>query len=265
MRICFLLERGTPPRLNPVIAGCASLLEARGARVELVYPEEELWRLDAMAVDADLYLLKSDSELSLSLALGLAANGAAVLNAPESCLLAKDKATAAATLIAAGIPTPRSLVAAAPDRLGASLAAGPLILKAPRGYHGVGLTVAHAPADLPAADAYPELVFAQRYLDSARCDLKVLGIGDEVFAVRKAFAAGSFLQAGTLTDVSPELERLARACAAEFGLRLYGLDVAEGAEGLQVVDVNYFPGYRGVPRAAERLADFIEAAALTGR
>ncbi len=254
VRICFLLERGSPPRLNPILAEAFSLLEGCGAKVTTVYPEEELVRLDTLSVEADLYLLKSDSEMALSLATALERLGGRVLNRSSACILAKDKLLAAATLVRAGLPFPRSVAAARPAQLASRVAAGPLILKAHRGYHGVGINVAERPEALPPEAAYPDLVFAQAYLARARKDLKVFGIGDEIFGVRKTFAADSFLRAGEPVPLSPEVQDIARRCSQAFGLTLFGLDIAEDEGALSLIDINYFPGYRGVPDAAQRLA-----------
>ncbi len=59
--------------------------------------------------------------------------------------------------------------------------------------------------------------------------------------------------------IGPECEprELTRRCSQAFNLELYGLDIAEDGEALSVIDVNYFPGYRGVPGAAQRLAAHI--------
>jgi ribosomal protein S6--L-glutamate ligase len=170
-----------------------------------------------------------------------------VLNCCSASARAKDKVLAAMTLLRAGIPAPRSLVAAQADQLAAEVANGPLLLKPHRGYHGAGVRVADTPATLPPAGAYPDLVFAQDYLAGARTDLKVFVIGDEVFGVRKAFGPDSFLQAGEPVLLSAEIENIARHCGEAFGLGLYGLDIAEDETGLYVLGVNYFPGYRGVP------------------
>jgi ribosomal protein S6--L-glutamate ligase len=259
--VCFLLERGVPPRLNPVFAEVFRLLERQNVAVTVRYPEEELIRLDTLGVNADLYLLKSDTELALSLATALEGIGGRVLNAAQSCALAKDKIVAAAILERAGIPTPASVAAASPRQLTSHLHDGPLILKAHRGYHGAGLAVVNRPEELPGDDAYPDVVFAQKYLDRARRDLKIFAIGGEVFGVRKAFSNESFLRSGEPTALASEVERLAHACGQAFGLELYGLDIAEADDGPYVVDVNYFPGYRGVPDAAHRLAHHIASAA----
>jgi ribosomal protein S6--L-glutamate ligase len=256
-RVSFLMERGTPPRLNPIMADAFKLLEARQIQVDVRFPEDELLRLNDLRLDADVYVLKSDTELSLSLALSFEQLGARVLNRASASLLAKDKILAAATLARAGLPAPRSLAAAQPAQLAGQLAR-PLILKPHRGYHGAGVAVAHARDELPAASAYPEVVFAQDYLADARLDLKVFVIGEQVFGVRKAFAGDSFLRAGEPTPLTPEIEDIARRCGQAFGLELYGLDIAEDPErGPRIIDVNYFPGYRGVPDAALKIADYV--------
>ena len=265
-RVCFLLERGNPPRLNAIIAEAFERLEAQQIEVVVRFPEEELVQLDTFKIEADLYVLKSNTELALSLATAYERIGARVLNRARASAMVKDKLLAAAILAREGIPAPRSLAAGEPHQLVEHVAADrPLILKPQRGYHGAGVAVAEHPSALPAADVYPEVVFAQEYLADARRDLKVFAIGDEVFGVRKAFAPDSYLRAGEPTPLSAEIEHIARTCGAAFGLEMYGLDVAEDPHaGPRVIDVNYFPGYRGVPDAARRVADYIAHAVREG-
>jgi ribosomal protein S6--L-glutamate ligase len=257
MRACFLLERGSTPRSNVVLAELFTLLARRGVAATLRYPEDELVRLDTLAVESDLYLLKSDTELALSLATAIEALGAKVLNRADASAAVKDRIVAAAVLHRAGIRTPRSLAASQPGLLASHLNSGPLILKAHRGYHGAGLTVVDRPDALPAPGSDTDVVFAQRYLEGARADLKVFAIGDEIFGVRKSFSPDSILRYGDPEPISADIEQMARACGQAFNLQLYSLDVAEADDGPYVVDMNYFPGYRGVPNAARRLADYI--------
>jgi ribosomal protein S6--L-glutamate ligase len=260
--VCFLLERGTPPRRNPVIQETISLLERWGVTVRTQYAEEAVLRLDRLAVEADLYLLKSNTDLAFSLATALEAMGAHVLNTCAATWRARNKVLAAATLLGAGLPTPRSVAAGHPAQLRAEVAARrPLILKPHRGHYGLGIRVARTPAELPAAEDFAdrEVVFAQHYLAGARTTLKVCAIGDAVIGIRKPFVPGnSYAQGGEPWPLAPEVEELARCAGRAFGLELYGLDLAEGEDGAQwIVDVNAFPGYRGVPDAAYRLADHI--------
>lgn len=257
MKISFLLERGLPPRTNPIMSDVFHRLERLGIEVEIRYPEEELARLDTLAADADLYVLKSDTEMALSLATALAGMGARVINSLDATLLAKDKVLAAAVLGRAGIPAPASFMARRAAPLRSRVERGALILKPYRGYHGVGITVAERPEQLPNDGDDAEFAFAQEYLANARRDLKIFAIGEEIFGVRKEFASGSFLNGGEPAHLSAEVVSMARKCGEAFGLELYGLDIAEEKHGAFVVDVNYFPGYRGVPEASRRLADYV--------
>jgi ribosomal protein S6--L-glutamate ligase len=267
-RVCFLLERGIPPRRNLVVEATVALLEERGVTVRTIYPEEVLLRLDTLAVEADLYLLKSNTELALSLATALEEIGARVLNTCAATERTTNKVLAAATLLAAGLPTPRSLATGQPLRLAGEVEAnGPLILKPHRGHYGLGIVVAHTSSDLLASDACADsdVVFAQHYLPHARTDLKVFAVGDQVFGVRKRFVAGeSFAQVGEPSGLSPDLEEIARRVGRALGLELYGLDIVEESDADYVVDVNSFPGYRGVPDAAGRLTDHILRRAVRG-
>lgn len=130
-----------------------------------------------------------------------------------------------------------------------------------RAEHYLYVLKSETPEALLGEAIYPDVVFAQRYLSHARRDLKVFGIGEKFFGVRKAFGADSFLRAGEPARLSPEVEDLARGCGRAFGLELYGLDLAEEEDGPYVIDVNYFPGYRGVPDAGRHLAEYILRAA----
>lgn len=258
MKISFLLERGTPPRMNPIYAATCELLEARGLQVAIRYPEHELTRIDTLSVDSDLYVLKSNTSLAFALASVLHHLGAPLLNRYAACLATRDKVVTAAVLAAGDIPMPRSLLAAEPAQLAAELSAGPLIFKPHRGTYGRGVAVADSRSSLPSAEVFPELAFAQQYLARARTDLKVFAIGDDLFGVRKPFAADSFLNAGEPVSLSPEVQDIVHRVGHALGLELYGVDLAEDEDGVYVFDVNTLPGYRGVHEAPRRLAAYID-------
>lgn len=88
---------------------------------------------------------------------------------------------------------------------------------------------------------------------------------------RKLYVAGSWvaglLKPSTLTqehttdgdpfEVDPTLVDLARVATSRLDLHLAGVDVVLGPDGPAVVDVNAFPGYRGVDGAAPAVADHL--------
>ena len=259
MRIELWLEPRSMDRPSSLIRALGAELRRRGATVAVRCPERSLARVDRLQVDADLYLVKSDTELALGLAGALEGRGARVVNAPVAMRHAKDKVVAAAILQDAGLPTPRSYVAVRPDQLG-MLPWAPLVVKPPRGYHGADVVTVLTPDALPEAARYPEAVFAQR-LVGGPADLKIVGVGETVRGLRKPFSSRSFLTAGRPITLDPALEALGRRCAHAFGLDLWGIDVIESEIGPIVVDVNSFPGYRGVPDAAGLIADHVLAGA----
>jgi glutathione synthase/RimK-type ligase-like ATP-grasp enzyme len=260
MKAVFVLERGTPPRINPVFAETASLLEARGVTTRLWFPEHELTRIDRLSVDADVYLLKSNTSLAISLMTVAERLGARVVNRVSASQTVRDKVVTAAILVRAGVPAPDSVLASEPCHLAAAVATRPLIFKPHRGAYGRGIAVADSQETLPASTQYPDLVFAQDYLCGARTDLKVYAIGDELFGVRKAYGSDSYLDSGDATRLSTEVESIVRRTGEALGLELFGVDLAEDDCGVSVIDVNMTPGYRGVPDAPQRLAAYIERA-----
>lgn len=92
-------------------------------------------------------------------------------------------------------------------------------------------------------------------------DLKVYVIGDEVFAVRRKFPAESYEdKLGQPCIVDEGIRKIALRIGDLFNLQIYGIDVIEHREGFDIIDVNYFPGFVGVPKASEKLAGYLYAA-----
>jgi ribosomal protein S6--L-glutamate ligase len=151
-------------------------------------------------------------------------------------------------------------VTSEPGSLAPLLDGGPLIVKAPRGSQGRGITVARRPDDLaPLPAGRPWL--AMRYHAPDGPDHKLYRIGDEVFGVRRTFPARTYEdKLGRPFAVSPELRELVLRCGEVFGISLYGVDVVFSAGQPWVVDMSSFPGFKGVPDAGARLAAYLVAA-----
>jgi ribosomal protein S6--L-glutamate ligase len=188
-------------------------------------------------------------------------HGTRLLNSYRSCMLTQNKIVAARLQHAAGIPTPPCWVTGDLTLLRDLAAERPLIIKPYLGHRGAGLRIVRKPADLDGLPVPDTPVLIQEYMPGRREHLKVYVVGGNVFAVRKRFSADSFTQPGRPCRVSTEVREIALRCGQAFGLGLYGLDIVESARGLWVVDLNTFPGYKGVPGVAPLIADFIAQAA----
>ena len=149
--------------------------------------------------------------------------------------------------------------------LEAAVAAQPLIIKPYLGYSGTGVRLVRTARELAALPPPQGPVLIQEYVPGRGDDLKVYVAGDDVFAVRKPFSPTSFIVPGRPVPVTPAVRDLALRCGQVFGLGLYGVDIVEGVDGPWVVDVNTFPGYKGAPGAAARIADYIADYALGRR
>jgi ribosomal protein S6--L-glutamate ligase len=234
------------------------ILERRGFQVESGIPEEAVARPDRLRIEHDLYILKSHTELALSVAGVFETLGAHLLNPYPSCITTQDKIVASRRLSAAGVPVPRCWITGDAALLAPIAEETPLIVKPHRGHRGAGISVVRNSAELAALQLPDGPVLIQEHVAGSGEDVKVYVVGEDVFAVRKHFSPTSFTRPGRSCAVSPELREIALACGRTLGLGLYGLDALETDEGPMVVDVNYFPGYKGVPGAAPLIADYIE-------
>ena len=258
MKIHFLLNERVHPEPNPIFAAVMQMLQRRGFAVSGGIAEERLCAADDIHAIHDLYVLKSQTELSLSLAGILHHRGARILNPYPACAVLQNKIVAANRLAEAGVPLPRSWVTADLRLLRELAAAMPLIVKPYRGHRGAGIRVLRSPDELGHGVATPQPVLVQQFIAGTGDDLKVYVVGDDVFAVRKPFSAKSFSGTGVPCTVSPLVRDIALRCGRAFGLGLYGIDLIEGPDCPVVVDLNYSPGFRGVPDAAPLIARYIE-------
>lgn len=259
MRLHFVVNRRVPPVPSPVLVEVFALLRRRGFTVTQAIPEDILTRPDMVRAEADLYVVKSHTELAFSVAGALHAAGATQLNPYPAWVATQDKIVASRHLRAAGVPVPRSWVTADLSLLADVVARTPLVVKPHRGHRGAGIRVARDPQELAAVTLGAEPVIVQEHIAGPGTDLKVYVVGDDVFAVRKAFSPTSFSQSGQACLVDDELADIARRCGRALGLGLYGVDVIESPAGPVVVDVNTFPGYKGVAHPAPRIAAYIAA------
>jgi ribosomal protein S6--L-glutamate ligase len=259
MKLFFMVVRRVPPVPSPILVETYDRLRARGYEVGESIAEEILTRCDDVDVTEDLYILKSHTELSLSLAGALYTRGAGLLNPYPSCALTQNKIIVSRLLSEAGVPAPRSWVTADYSLLREIAAEMPLIIKPYMGHRGAGITKITNPDELAelAAPEYPMII--QELIPGHGEDLKIYVVGDEVHGVQKPFSVTSFSVPGRPVQISDEVRDLARRVGKICGLGLYGLDIIESPRGPFVVDVNYFPGYKGVPNAAEMIADYIHA------
>ncbi len=277
MRICFLME---PPRSkSSVTYDVLNGLQSGGADVEVVTERSGLVDLQNFKFDYDIYLFKSHSPLAESLAAAAHYRGARLFNEYPATMKVRDKALTATMLLQAGIPTPRTFITDSIETLRPVVRQMPIVVKPWRGRRGQGIEVCLDEAQFDdlikrrasngAADdddgggedgtALGErLIFAQEYEEHEPFDYKAYAIGDYVHSIKRIFPAKTKEEKlGVPVGENPELELLVRRCGRLFGLQLYGVDLVKTPKGFSVIEVNCFPGYKGVPQGGDRISQFI--------
>ncbi len=258
MKLHFMIVRRVPPVPSPVLLEAYEILRGRGYTITEDIAEEILQRSDLMKIEADIYLLKSHTELSLALAGILFTQGANILNPYISCSLIQSKIITSKLLGKAGIPAPDSWVTGDLSLAKSLLERHPLIIKPHMGHRGAGVHLCRTSEDIDKIPAPVTPMIIQEAIPGPGEDLKIYCVGGQVYGVKKQFSEQSFTVAGRHVEITEEVRRISQKVGEVCGLGLYGLDIIESDRGPVVVDVNYFPGYKGVPNAAGMIADYID-------
>ena len=187
--------------------------------------------------------------------------GVRVVNPPKAIEAAVDKFLCSARLAAAGLPTPRTIVC---QDAGAAVDAfetlgGDVVLKPLFGGEGRGLVriddgdlLVRAARLLSSNGA---AIYLQEFIRHAGCDLRVLLLGDQSWAVRRTNRADWRTNAARGATVrehlaTPEQLDLARRAATVVGATFAGVDLVEDEAGRTLVlEVNAVPGWKSLAAA----------------
>ncbi len=255
MKIGFILGHQQPSArswLYQVIA----LLRSWGGVVDEIYPGKGLMDLSKVCVKHDLYVLKpSDSDLALSYAGILHGLGARILNSYPVSAMLRDKVLTTQKLQKAGIPVPHTVAVLKAEQVRELLDTGPLIVKPYRGHLGQGVRLIRSRDDIRPLEG---VHLAQRYHPPDGLDRKIYSIGGRIFGVLRRFPAQTYAEkTGIPFMVEPELSGLIKRCGDVFDIDTFGVDVIVSDGKPYVVDMSAFPGFKGVPDAAARIADYL--------
>lgn len=187
--------------------------------------------------------------------------GIPTLNNPAATTICDDKALSSLTLAAAGLPTPRTLLAYSVDSaIAACEAIGyPAVLKPVTGSWGRLLAKVNGPEQARAILTQKEelgsfhhaIFYVQEFIPKPDRDIRAYVVGDRVLAASYRTSAHWITNAARGAKslpcpITPEIEGMAlRACEA-VGARLAGVDLIETDSGLQIVEVNTGGEFRGL-------------------
>lgn len=260
-RICFLMEFRGDGYVHPVMSSVVRNLEREGFVVHTRIAEDHAWPIDDLRVEYDLYVLKSSSPMTDQVASLLAANGARTLNDIAAIQCIRNKVRVDKFLRDRGVPIPPAYLASPHALAEVVRDRGPLILKPIAGRHGVGVRVVRDPVELH-TENQDELLYAQEFKAGDGFDRKVYVIGSECWASKKVFESGrSFLNHAEPVRLTPAMRDIAMRTGEILGLDIFGVDMIESSDGLWVVDVNGFPGFKGLPGIDPVISNYIARSA----
>lgn len=206
----------------------------------------------------DLVLPRSRHPFALALLKEAEVRGAVTVNPWNAVIKARNKVRGTLALARRGIPVPPTFLAHRPgDLVGLERRFFPLVLKPYQGDNARGIVIVTHPDQLAALEWPGVMVLAQPFLDVGGTDLKLYVVDDTVWATNRPSPLLLDDSVPITAKVTPELRDLALACGRAFGLRLFGIDVLQTAQGPIVVDVNDFPNYTGVDDAAATIGSLL--------
>lgn len=257
LKIGFFLRHSRYLDSSPPMKEMLQRLAARDVVIETIAPDSQVVELDTFEPRCDLYLLKPGSDANLSLAGVLEARGARILNDWRSSSLVQDKIQATARLLEAKLPVPESFVCGSARLVMRQAGLAEVYTKPHRGSYGEGVEkIADVAQERVSSSTAPQLI--QQAVPSDGMDTKVYVIGDHVFAIKRPFPALTLKdKLGHPCEVTESIRRLALTVGRLFDLKIYGVDMLDTAQGLFIVDVNYFPSFIGVAEAPAYLAEYI--------
>jgi glutathione synthase/RimK-type ligase-like ATP-grasp enzyme len=252
-----------------------SALESAGCHVPLVVPDaNHAFDIPSEAPPWDAVLSRGRDLAGLGMLAAVSALGVIAINTPESIELVRNKIAMYGVLLEQDLPLPKTWFAsdAGAFRL-LPLDSFPLVVKPFDGDGSAGLALLTRPGDvdlLPDLERKQSVYLAQELLQTDGWDLKLYGIGNHVWAVRKPSPV-SFLEPGAadvgivpkraaeLVEIDARLRDIALTCGRACGLELWGVDVAMTPRGPYVIEVNDFPTYSAVPDAGAAIAKHVLA------
>ena len=271
MDICLIMDNPETPH-HPVIGVALQQLSATH-NVRLL-DVRSLTDVEAIAEEekhplADLYLLKSHAPQALAVAYALEQQAALVVNSWASSIACQDRVLMAQRMRDANLPWPftrsfSTLGSLLADREMLASLPFPLIIKSYYSHRGdlVDKIDSIDQLEALAAEWSQEPIVLQEFAAGDGWDIKMWVIDQQIFAARRRTP----LEPNASKEdfpISPEelpaaWAHIAKEIGRVFNMRLYGIDLLITEHGPMIVDVNGFPGFRGVPGADSALVALVE-------
>jgi ribosomal protein S6--L-glutamate ligase len=139
----------------------------------------------------------------------------------------------------------------------------PIVIKLIEGTQGIGVLLAEsvkqAESIIELLQSQKQNVLIQKFVAESRGkDIRAFVVGDRVVAAMRRVAQGQEFRSNVhrggkaeAVELSEQYRETAVRCAQILGLRVAGVDMLEGKDGPQVMEVNSSPGLEGIETSTE--------------
>lgn len=204
--------------------------------------------------------------------------GIPTLNAADAVTICDDKARASMVLEAAGIPSPRTLIAYSVDAAieACEILGYPVVMKPVQGSWGRLISRVNGPDQARAiirqksehGSIQHQIYYIQEFIEKPGRDIRAYVIGGEIIAASYRTSAHWITNAarGAVSvpcPVTPEIEDMALTACRAVGARLAGVDLIETPDGLKVIEINTGGEFKGLMTTTDRdiAGEIVEEAA----
>lgn len=260
--IAFVL--GKPVREGSVFSEVCQRLRRYGVRSRVHLPHESGDIPPAWLYDASLIVNRGLNASALSALATLEQAGLPCCNRIDASFTAQDRSRVLQQLGAAGLPVPEWTQVMSWSGVQDLAGEQSLVVKAVDGSRGRGVGVAFVEANERSPQApFPGPYTVQRRVDQDGWDRKVYVAGQACRGLLKPWPRRDSIPNQSFQP-KPRIAKLAGEVGQVLNLTVYGVDLLETKTGPVIVDVNVFPGFKGVPQAARLISEHLYRQCLSG-
>ncbi|QBD81396.1 hypothetical protein EPA93_37660 [Ktedonosporobacter rubrisoli] len=268
MNICFIVDeesRIKTPTMKDVLRQLSANHQITTISVSTVADAHAI--MHTREALADVYLLKSHTPGALEIARLAEEKGIRVINSWKATQACQDRAFLSELFLAEDVPWPRTWVL---DRFEQDLSEDmlsaltfPLMVKARYAYEGVFVDKVDTLEQLKRLATYKSLepVIIQEYRQSDGWDTKVWVIGETILAAKRRSPLTHEPQDQfqlSPQDISAEMRDVALRIGKLLSADVFVVDMLITEQGPVAIDVNPFPGFRGLFGPEKAFVSLIE-------
>ncbi len=254
--VAFLV--GKPLRSGSILVDVIERLQHHWQTV-IVHRPSDGTLIPEVIFESSLVIQRGLDRGELALAWRLEQAGVRCVNRISATQTCHDRAAVMSALAAARIPTPETVVVPAWSDVVLLGRGQPIAVKTLDGDAGRGVNVLLSPSGaLPSEAPFEGPFVAQEYLPNSSTVQKLYVAGCSARGLLKSSPLVTESNNPSVPfEVDTELLDLAAQIAAALHLDIFGADIVRSPSGPTVIDVNPFPGFRGVADAGGIIADHI--------